>query len=391
LDPLYIAEIAPASARGELVTWAEIALNVGITLGFSSSLVFGALDDDQSWRYMFATGCILPVLVIFLASCVMAESPRWLISKGEEEEGARVLQKIYGDDYDVDPIVMDVKESLEREKLACKNTGWDALLFPSPAFRRMLFVGVGIAVSQQVVGIEAIQYYLEKILETAGLDSRDPKTAGILIGLAVVKLIFIIVGGKLFDRRGRRPVLFVSLCGVTAALLMLSINFFGNSSSSGIAIFALALYLAFFSLGMGPGAWLIPAEIFSLSVRAKAISLATFSNRLMSTIMSSTFLSVASAITWAGFFFLLAVASLIVLAFVYYFVPETKGHSLEDMSVYFAEITGDRSLLDAEARIVREREAAIHAQATAPRFEPIKARDIPREQLPDATVSGTMA
>merc|ERR1712226_31366 len=208
----------------------------------------------------------------------------------------------------------------------------------SPAFRRMLLVGVGIAVSQQVVGIEAIQYYLEKILETAGLDSRDPTTAYILIGLAIVKLIFIIIGGKLFDRKGRRPILFVSICGITAALLMLSINFFGNPSSSGIAIFALALYLAFFSLGMGPGAWLIPSEVFSLSIRARALSLATFCNRLMSTIVSSTFLSVASAITWAGFFFLLAVVAFIVLAFVYYFLPETKGRSLEDMSVFFAEI-----------------------------------------------------
>lgn len=388
---MYIAEITPASSRGELVTWAEIALNLGITFGFTSSLLFGALDDDQSWRFMFATGCILPIIVIFLASCVMGESPRWLISKGEEGKGARVLRKIYGDDYDVDPIVLDIKESLERETIAWKNTGWDAVLFPSPAFRRMLLVGVGIAVSQQVVGIEAIQYYLEKILETAGLDSRDPTTAYILIGLAIVKLIFIIIGGKLFDRKGRRPILFVSICGITAALLMLSINFFGNSSSSGIAIFALALYLAFFSLGLGPGAWLIPSEIFSLSIRARALSLATFCNRLMSTIVSSTFLSVASAITWAGFFFLLAVVALIVLAFVYYFLPETKGRSLEDMSVFFAEITGDRSLLDAEARIVREREAVIHAQATAPRFEPPRARDVPREQLPDATVSGTMA
>jgi len=172
---------------------------------------------------------------------------------------------------------------------------------------------------------------------------------------------------------------------------MLSINFFSGSSSSVFAIFALGVYLALFSLGMGPGAWLIPSEIFATIIRAKAMSLATFLNRVTATLMTSTFLSTAHAMSWAGFFFLLVIVSLIVMVFLYYFLPETKGRSLEDMSIYFAEITGDRSILEAEDRITRERHAREHSQATAPKFEPPKARDLPREQLPDATVAGTMA
>jgi MFS family permease len=283
-----------------------------------------------------------------------------------------------------------MKEALEREQAAGKALGWDIVLFPSPAFRRMLLVGVGVAVGQQAVGIEAVQYFLVYILDESGIKTRAGQT-GILLFLGLVKLAFIVVGGKLFDRRGRRPLFFVSLCGMAAALIMLSINFFGGSSSSGFAIFGLALYLAFFSMGMGPGAWLIPSEIFASCIRAKAMSVATFCNRVTATLMSSTFLSTASAMSWAGFFFLLAVVSFIVLIFLYLYLPETKGRSLEDMSVYFAEITGDRSILDAEARITREREAVDHAARTAPRFEPPRMRDIPREQLPDARVSGTMA
>jgi len=393
LDPMYIAEITPASHRGEMVTWSEIALNIGITLGFCAGLVFGSLDDSVSWRLMFGVGTMMPTIMILLSHFVMAESPRWLISIGEEEKGRMTLQSIYGGGYDISPIVLDIREALEREYIAGKAMGWDAVLFPSPAYRRMLLVGIGTAVAQQAVGIEAVQYYLEVILMQAGLEERSTKLSIILIGLGILKLLFIIVGGKLFDRKGRRPVLFISLCGVAGALFMLSINFFGKTSdgSSTLAIFSLAVYLSFFSLGMGPGGWLIPSEIFTMSIRAKAISLSTFFNRLTAAIMSTTFLPIASTMTLSGFFFLLTFITFIVLAFFYYLLPETKGRSLEDMSMYFAEITRDRSILDAESRIVREREAVEHAQRTAPRFELPRTRDLPREQLPDATISGTMA
>ena len=288
------------------------------------------------------------------------------------------------------PILVDIKDALHRELTAGKSMGWDMILFPTPAFRRMLLVGLGTAVAQQAVGIEAVQYFLVFILNETGIHSRAAQT-GILMFLGFIKLMFVVLGGKLFDRKGRRPLFFVSLCGMAAALILLSINFYGDSSSPGFTIFGLTLYLAFFSVGMGPGAWLIPSEVFATCIRAKAMSVATFLNRATATLMTSTFLSTANAMSWAGFFFLLALVCLIVLVFLFFFLPETKGRSLEDMSIYFAEITGDRKILDAEARITREREAVELAQRNAPQFEPLKARDIPREQLPDAHASGTMA
>jgi len=104
----------------------------------------------------------------------------------------------------------------------------------------------------------------------------------------------------------------------------------------------------FFSLGMGPGAWLIPSEVFATSIRAKAMSLATFLNRATATLMSSTFLSLANALSWAGFFLAMCCVCLIVALFMAIYLPETKGRSLEDMVVYFAEIMGDRSILQVE-------------------------------------------
>ena len=288
------------------------------------------------------------------------------------------------------PILLDMKEAIEREAVVGKTMGWDMILFPTPAFRRMLLVGVGIAIAQQAVGIDAIQYFLVYILRETGIDSRPAQT-GILIFLGSVKLVFIVIGGRLFDRTGRRPLFFMSLCGMTLALIFLSINFVGNSNSAVFTILGLAAYLAFFSLGLGPGCWLVSSEIFATCIRAKAMSIATFMNRMTATLMSSTFLSTANAMSWAGFFLLMACICVLILVFVYFFLPETKGRSLEDMSIYFAEITGDRRILDAEARIIREREAVALAQKNAPHFEPITARETPREKLRDASVSGTMA
>lgn len=145
--------------------------------------------------------------------------------------------------------------------------------------------------------------------------------------------------------------------GMIVALCVLAVNFLGSDYNEGFSVFGLSLYLAFFSLGMGPGAWLIPSEVFSTCIRAKAMSVATFLNRATATLMSSTALSTANAMTWAGFFFLLAGICAIVLVFLYFFLPETKQRSLEDMAVYFAEITNDTSVLEAEERILREREA----------------------------------
>lgn len=141
------------------------------------------------------------------------------------------------------------------------------------------------------------------------------------------------------------------------ALILVALSYGeGEVNGTGWAIGGLALYMAMFSVGTGPGAWLIPSEIFATSIRAKAMSVASFCNRVAATLMASTFLSTVNLLgNWGNFFFLLAGISAIVLIFLYYMLPETKGRSLEDMSVYFAEITGDSSILEAEKKIIQHR------------------------------------
>jgi predicted MFS family arabinose efflux permease len=159
---------------------------------------------------------------------------------------------------------------------------------------------------------------------------------------------------------------------MACALLMLSLAFFIKSDlSSGFTVFGLALYLSFFSIGMGPGAWLIPSEVFATCIRAKAMSVATILNRAAATIMSSTVVTISNVLGWGGFFLMLCIICLVVAGFLIIYLPETKGRSLEQMSVYFADITKDSSILDAEAKILKRRQNANdsnspNVQQTAP-------------------------
>jgi hypothetical protein len=181
---------------------------------------------------------------------------------------------------------------------------------------------------------------------------------------------------------------------MSGACVLTSVSFFGNGSNPTFAIVGLSLYLSFFSLGTGPGAWLIPSEIFATSIRAKAMSLASFSNRITATLMATTFLSTANgtyrnasripvfdpycfilivvvlAIGWGPFFVMLAAISVVVLIFLYFLLPETKGRSLEDMSLYFAEITGDNSILEAEKKILSDRHRLGNVEMTESAVSP---------------------
>lgn len=247
----------------------------------------------------------------------------------------------------------EIKDAIERERIA-ELTGWKTILSPTPSIMRMLIVGVGIAVAQQAVGIDAIQYYLLDVLKESGIESEKGQL-GALISLGILKLLFVVVGSKLLDNHGRRSLLFVSLLGMCGACILTSISFIRENGST-FAIVGLSLYLSFFSIGMGPVAWLVPSEIFPTSIRAKGMSIATFFNRIVATLMASTFLSTANAISWAGFFLLLACVCGVVFIFVFVLLPETKGRSLEDMALYFAEITDDSDVLRAEKQVTASRE-----------------------------------
>ena len=256
---------------------------------------------------MLSLGAVLPVVMIVLVLNVMPESPRWLIANNRLDEARLILEQIYPDGFDVDPVVLEIANALELERAAGESVGWSVIFQPIPSVRRMfLLVGVGTSVIQQAVGIDAIQYYLIDVLDHSGIKSEKGQL-GVLILLGLVKLGFVFEGGKLFDNHGRRPLFAVSLLCCATSLVVVSVTFSDTTKAGQIlTVVGLASYLAFFSCALGPGGWLVPSEVFAMCIRAKAMGVATFLNRLTATVMASTFLSMAHVMTWTGFFLFLA-------------------------------------------------------------------------------------
>ena len=261
----------------------------------------------------------------------------------------------------MDAVVAAIQSAIEEERNASNAYGWSALLIrPTKTTKRMLVVGVGVAMSQQTTAIEAIQYYILYILADAGVEKRSQQF-GILLLIGCIKVIVIVVAGRLFDhpRLGRKPLLTLSNAGCGGCLLLLAIA--TATSSAPLAILSLALYVTFFSLGAGPGIWLVASEVFSLGIRGKAMSMATTGNRALATLVSATFLSLKNALGDVGFLLLFSALCCCNVLFISYFVPETKGKSLEEMLAYFEDLAGESARKEIELPASRSPEATREA------------------------------
>lgn len=343
--PVYISEISPKEQRGALVCCSEIATNVGILLGFIAGFGFESFPPGVDWRCMIAIGVALPIVVLVMILYIMPESPRWLVRQNREEEAVVVLKQLcppslcekfsipcgeHATGIYVDDVLSEIKESVAMDARNQAGTSWMSVIFPSRPLRRTLLISVGIASCQQLVGINAVQYFLMPLMETSGVSSRFDRFL-YLVGLGIIKLACIFVAAKLFDSLGRRPLMLTSCLIMIGALSLLAYNFATGSKTPKLAVFALAIYFSAFSVGMGPGCWLVPGEILPSAIRAKAMSLASFTNRILAGVMASTPLSLARALGWDGFMLFLIFLNVGVVSFIATMMPETKGTSLEEL------------------------------------------------------------
>ena len=220
IDPMYISEISPPQIRGQLVSWAEAGVSFGVVLGFASSFIVYFIESTNTqWRCMLAGGAVLPLVMVCLVITVLPESPRWLMAQQQESAARVVLSRVYAPD-DIDQVIDNMKDSLELEEAAAQAVGWAAIMRPSPAVRRTLVVGVGIAILQQACGIDAVMFYLMYVIQGTGIQSEIGEISA-LVTLGMVKLLFVFVGAHLFDRLGRRPLLFTSLIGMYTCVQLL--------------------------------------------------------------------------------------------------------------------------------------------------------------------------
>ncbi|XP_042519031.1 probable polyol transporter 4 [Macadamia integrifolia] len=342
IAPVYIAEISPTIARGSFTSFPEIFINFGILLGYISNYAFSGLSPHISWRIMLAVG-ILPSVFIGFALFIIPESPRWLAVQNRIEEARLVLLKTIENEGEVEQRLQEILEAAGTANAdkSEEKAVWRELLSPSPAVRRMMITGFGVQFFQQITGIDATVYYSPTILKEAGIEDKT-KLLAATVAVGFTKTLFILVAIVLIDKVGRKPLLYVSTIGMTMCLFGLSITL--SLTKGGVAIplsiLAVCGNVAFFSVGIGPVCWVLTSEIFPLKLRAQASALGAVGNRVSSGVVAMSFLSISRAITVGGTFFVFFLISALSVVFVYIFVPETKGKSLEQIELLFQNVGG---------------------------------------------------
>jgi len=318
VGPLYISEIAPPEIRGGLTSLNQLMVTTGILLSYFVNYAFA---DAGAWRWMLGAGMV-PAVVLAIGILKMPESPRWLFEHGRTDEARAVLKRTRsgGVEQELD----EIQETVETQS----ETGIRDLL--APWLRPALVVGLGLAVFQQITGINAVIYYAPTILESTGLGN----VASILatVGIGTINVVMTVVAIMLVDRVGRRRLLLVGVGGMVATLAVLGTVFYLPGLEGGLGIIAtisLMLFVSFFAIGLGPVFWLLISEIYPLSVRGSAMGLVTVANWGANLLVSLTFPVLTDGVGTSATFWLFGLCSLAGLVFVYRYVPETKGRTLE--------------------------------------------------------------
>ncbi|MFH1310075.1 MAG: sugar porter family MFS transporter [Candidatus Omnitrophota bacterium] len=332
--PLYISEVSPAHIRGALVSLNQLAITCGIVFSY---VVDYSLAGNESWRWMFGIG-VLPAIVLGVGMLFLPESPRWLMSRNLGEIAKKVLAKVRGR-KDVQEEINEIKETLGEE-----SGGWKELW--EPWLRLPLFIGLILGLFQQITGINVVIYYAPTIFEFAGFNSAAVAILA-TAGVGIVNVAMTIVAVKLVDRVGRRPLLAIGLIGMTISLTVLGIAFSLPTLTVAlkwIAVGSLMLYVASFAISLGPIFWLIIAEIYPLKIRGRAMSLATMFSWICNLVVAMTFLTLIQKLGKAGTFWTYGAICIVGWVFCYFFVPETKGHSLEEIEEHWKKRKGPRAL-----------------------------------------------
>lgn len=323
--PLYLSEISPKALRGTLVSLYQWAITAGILFSYFINAAFA--QAVFNWRWMLLAG-VLPGLVLLIGMCFMSDTPRWLVSKKKEDAAKKVLRKIEPD-ADTDLEIKEIKKTL---KLNDRTSGEK---FRFKKWMIMPFVvGIGIMFAQICTGINTIIYYAPTIFKVAGFDS-NLNAIYATTGIGVVNFLMTIVAIFFTDKLGRKPLLYFGLTGVMLSLLALGSAFAFDSvlgdNLKFVAVGSLVTYIICFAMSLGPIGWIIVSEVFPLRIRGIAMSLCTVANFAFNFFVVGSFPilihKLGGAITFWGF----AGVSFLCILFVFFFVPETKGLSLEQI------------------------------------------------------------
>ena len=332
--PLYLSEIAPTEIRGAVASLNQLMIVVGILVAF---IVNAALASSGEWRIMVGAA-VVPSLILLVGMLTMPETPRYLVRDGDEGEARDVLSEMR-DDGEVEQELDEIREVEEREG----EVGARELF--APWVRPALIVAVGLAVFQQIIGINTIIYYAPTTLTNVGFGNEGAIYANLAIG--VLNVVMTIVAIRIVDRVGRKPMLLGGLVGMVGSLTVLGVSslLLAKPDSPGdpaaiVTLACLAAFIAAFAVTWGPVVWVMLPEILPLSVRGAAMGFAICLHWFANFAVSQTFPLALDGFGPGPVFLGYAVVGVAAFAFVAKFVTETKGRSLEEIEADLQVATG---------------------------------------------------
>ncbi|UPG65953.1 sugar porter family MFS transporter [Metabacillus endolithicus] len=331
--PSYLAEMSPAESRGRMVTQNELMIVSGQLLAFVFNAILGNTmgHHENVWRYMLVIAA-LPAIFLFFGMLKLPESPRWLVSKKKNSDALNVLNKIRSEKQAKDEL-NDIKSIFQKEANQKQATMKDMTV---PWVRRIVFIGIGIAVVQQITGVNSIMYYGTQILKDAGFDTGAALIGNIANG--VISVLATFVGIWLLGKVGRRPMLLTGLLGTTTALLLIgifSLTLEGTTALPYVVLSLTVMFLAFQQGAISPVTWLMLSEIFPTRLRGLGMGVTVFCLWIINFLIGLAFPVLLASVGLSTTFFVFVVLGIFAMTFVMKFLPETKGLSLEQLEEYF--------------------------------------------------------
>lgn len=324
MAPLYLAETATLQMRGATVAIYQLAMTVGIVCSYAVNYL---LMESHAWRVMFASSAI-PALILSIGILFMPESPRWLCSVGQRDSARKSLKKLRKGQL-VEHELLDIETTLAHEP---KQGSW-MLLFKRPLLP-VLILGAMLFCLQQLSGINVVIYFAPEIFKNLGLSSSTGQILA-TIGIGMVNLLVTVLAILSVDKIGRRNLLLFGFAGTSVSLFALSL--FSLNHVSGLPLLSmicLTVYIFSFAMSVGPIPHIAMAEIFPLHVRGAGMGLSAMSNWTFNTIVIFSFPLLEKTLGIEYTFIVYAVICFLGLIYAYFYMPETKNISLEQIENY---------------------------------------------------------
>ncbi|MFT7006723.1 MAG: SP family sugar:H+ symporter-like MFS transporter [Colwellia sp.] len=343
LAPAYIAEVAPAAIRGRLATLQQLAIVLGLFVAFLSNYIIaseaGGAEEIlmfglEAWRWMFWVE-LIPAILFFVGVLFIPESPRYLVAKGKITQAREVFNKIYATDDGQH--IEKVQASLHSDK---KTSISDLFIEGQKKIHPIIWIGIGLSIFQQFVGINVVFYYGSELWRAAGFDESQSLLINVLTGTTNIISTFIAIA--LVDKIGRKPLLLVGSIGMFISLGALT-YIFGTAGFDDVGKLALTgnmgtlalimanLFVVFFGLSWGPIVWVLLGEMFNNRIRGAALAIAASAQWLANFAITMTFPMLLGSVGLAGAYGLYAFSAFISIFFVIKYIKETRGIQLEEM------------------------------------------------------------